>query len=321
MILVTGGTGFVGYHLVRRLLAEGHGVRVVTRNPPSASAVGPEYIRGDLSDLDSLTRALNGVRTVVHLAACLEGPRVPPGDVERVNVAGTALLARCACAAGVERIVHASSAGVYGDGNREVAHREGDPANPSTPYEHSKVHSEGVLRETLEGTSTSWVVLRPAGIYGPGRPATASFFRQVQMRHAWLHSGARVIVHPTFVDDMVQAVRSALERKEAAGLVFNIAGERALPFPELVALVGVRLGRTPRQITAPRWVSMTARTWTRAAEVLGRQPPGIVARLGREILNRSLDTTQARVGLSFAPVPLEEGIDRTITWMRNEAML
>ena len=280
MILLTGGTGFVGRHLSRQLVSDGLSVRVLSRAPGCVPL--PESIQwcpGDLSDEASLRAALEGIDAVVHAGAALG---VAP-DLERVNAGGTEALARAARAAGVRRFVHVSSAGVYGDGAPQTLHRESDVPAPATPYERSKLAAERALASALEGARTVWTILRPPGLYGADRPATAALFRDVARKRIWLHGPTRVVVHPTHVSDLVAAIRIVLARDDLQGEVFNIGGERALEHSELIALIGARVGRTPLQLRAP-----ALRT-----------------------VHRAVDISKARRVLGYAPMTLEAGLDQT----------
>src|SRR5271170_2153509 len=136
-ILVTGATGKVGSHLVPRLLSRGLHVRALVRPGPNVQKLrdeGVEIVEGDLLRAESLVPALNGVETVIHLAAFFRG--ATPEQAREVNLAGTARLAVAARNAGVKRFIFASTSNVYPPGLNRPA-REGDspsPASPSHPY-------------------------------------------------------------------------------------------------------------------------------------------------------------------------------------------
>lgn len=308
MILVTGGTGFVGRHLVDALVARGDTVRVLTRADRTPPRAGVTIALGDLSDESSLDRAVRGVRTVVHLAARL-GPVV--GD-ERAwydfNVRASAALATAARRGGVERVIHVSSGGVYGDGGTASPHTEADPPHPGNAYERSKLAAERAVVESLASSATSCAILRPAGIYGRGRPVTAAFFAEVRRRRVWVHATPNVIVHPTHVSDVVQACTRMLDRPEVNG-VLNVAGERALRFQELVALTAAALGVRARQLIVPdavgRPVGRIASALLASAHL---HVPAVLERAGREYVNRALDTALARATLGFAPIELRAGL-------------
>lgn len=311
MILVTGGTGFVGRHLVRALTARGEAIRVMSRSGRSLAAGSDvEVVRGDLGDSRSLESAVHGVRAVVHVAARVEDS----GDshVFRLNVEGTIATARAAQRAGVERFIHVSSGGVYGDGTTTTPHCESDEPHPGTAYERSKLESERALAATLAGTDVGWTIVRPAGVYGQDRPATARFVEDVRTRAMWLHANSEVIVHPTHVSDVVRGCIGALDSESAQGLIVNLAGERALRFQELVALVASMLGRRARQAVMPRWLSPIAATTASSLHRAGIRPPVALDRAGRRVVNRALDTRLARALFNFAPVRLEDALRETV---------
>jgi nucleoside-diphosphate-sugar epimerase len=317
VILVTGGTGFVGRRLVNQLATSGESIRVLTRRTGrSTFPAGVAVVQGDLADAASLARAVSGAGAVVHLAARVPVEGAAAAELERVNAAGPEALATAARAAGVAKFVHGSSAGVYGDGTGPAPHRESDAPNPGNAYERSKLAGEAALRAALAGSTVSWTILRPAGIYGPGRPATAALFREVQGRRLWLHGPVPVIVHPTYVDDVVAAVQMVLGRDDVAGETFNVGGERALDYAELIALIGRHMGHVPRQVRAPRWTSRVAVAASGAWHGLGLEVPPRLARLALPAINRAVDAAKARRVLGFAPVPLERGLDETAAWVR-----
>jgi nucleoside-diphosphate-sugar epimerase len=325
MILVTGGTGFVGRHVVSALCSAGHSVRVLTRHADHARTVlgdGVELAAGDVLDATTLDSAGEDVEIVVHLAASVPRPGPSPPAVHDTNVQGTGNLAAVALRSGVRLFIHGSSAGVYGDGLAAVPHREDSPLRARSEYERSKVEAERAVRSELEHTRVGLVVLRIAGVHGPGRPATLAFYREVLRRRIWLHAPATVIVHPTYVGDVVQAILSAADRNEAVGSTLNIAGERAVTYPELIDLTGRLLGTRVRQIRAPAVAGrVLAGATTASYRLLGRPVPDSIARLGTSVINRSLDTSLARSVLGFTPAPLEDTIRDTITWYRQQGML
>ena len=308
MILVTVGTGFVGRHLVEALAARGDQVRVLTRSERTPPSAGVTMAVGDLTDETSLERATRGVRVVVHLAARL-APVV--GDEQAwydFNVRSSDLLATVARRAGVERFLHVSSGGVYGDGAAARPHTEADSPRPGNAYERSKLAAEQVVVERLTSSATSCAILRPAGVYGRGRPATLAFFDEVRRRRLWLHPTPNVIVHPTHVSDVVQACARLLDRPEVDG-VLNVAGERALPFQELVALTAAALGVKARQLVVPAAVGRPIARVAASVLAAARAPvPSVLERAARPYVNRALDTSLARARLGFVPIELGAGL-------------
>ena len=320
MILLTGGTGFVGRHLARQLLAEGRPVRVLSRTPgrvelPDAVA----WVQGDLNDAASLRAALRDVDTVVHAGAVLSDGPAHDTALERVNIEGTQALARATREAGVSRFIHMSSAGVYGDGSSATPHRETDRPAPGNAYERSKLSAEHALVAALEGSPVHWTILRPQGLYGPDRPATAAFFDSVAKRRLWLHGPASVVVHPTHIEDLCAVVRLVLGRADLHQEVINVGGQRWLEYGELISLIGERVGHIPVQLRAPRWTARVAQLAVRAFSAARKQPPALLARLSRATINRAVDIDKALRLLGFAPVTLEWGLDQTVSLLHRKS--
>jgi nucleoside-diphosphate-sugar epimerase len=317
LILVTGATGFVGRHVTAALVKNGRRVRILTRGKRADAALPPdvEVTRGDLRDPASLPAAVANVETVVHLAAAVGA--YDQVLLDAINVVGSAALAAAARAAGVQRFVHCSSGGVYGDGDTPQPHSESDVPAPGAPYEHSKLRGESAVRAAFDGSSTSWVILRPQGVYGPGRPQTAELIRQVAHRKFWLHGPAAIVIHPTYIDDVVNAALLAIDCPGAARATLNIAGERPMTYRALIDEIANRLGVRARHLSLPsaptRAVAHPLARLARSAHL----PVYLrLDRLSRRIINRAVDTNLAREKLGFIPVPFANALDATIEWAR-----
>jgi nucleoside-diphosphate-sugar epimerase len=319
VILLTGGTGFVGRHLLQQLMIDSRPVRVLSRTPGRVTLPDTiSWVAGDLRDTASLQAALRGIDTVVHAAAMLPGGALADRDLESANAGGTDAIARAAREAGVARFVHISSAGVYGDGKTAAPHRESDAPSPGNAYERSKLAAERALAVALAGSGVSWTILRPQGLYGADRPATAALFREVATRRVWVHGSARVIVHPTYIADLVTAVALVIDRADLHGEVINVGGSRSLELRALIALIGARMDHTPYQVVLPhaagRVAALLARGWTTFGT-----PPAVLTRQAREWINRAVSIEKARRLLDFEPLALESGLDQTVAQLRQAA--
>jgi dihydroflavonol-4-reductase len=323
VILLTGGSGFVGQAVIPALLDRGYRLRLLSRRGPGGRTYpGVDIRSGDLLDPSSLDAVLEGVDTVVHLAAALPVSSMPDDVMYAVNVEGSRNLARAAVRSGVHRFVHGSSGGVYGDGAEASPRSESAPPMPGTPYERTKLEGEAAAVSELSTGGVPWIVLRPSGVHGPGRLATAEFYRQIACRRVWIHGPARVIVHPTYVADVVSAILLALERTGIRDEVFNIAGPEPIEYTQLIASVARQLGVRPVQLHVPGPpVRALARVASTALNLAGRGSVPAIERLRRSTINRSLDTSKARRLLGFQPYPLLSGIEATIAWARAERRL
>jgi len=242
-VLVTGATGFVGRHIVPRLLAEGFGVRALSRtaHPPIPDGVGVAY--GDVTDVPSLRRAMEGVDAVVHLVAII----VERGDrtFTRINHLGTENIVRAMRDAGVSNLVHQSALGV-------------GPGMERFPYLHSKWLGE----EAVRAGGFPYTILRAGVIHGPG----AGFFKPIVWNLRWLPvfplpDGGRTRFQPVHIDDLATAVVSSLRgpRKDT----LDVAGPEILTFGDIVRAVMTALGKPRPLVSIPLWMARPF-AWTQS---------------------------------------------------------
>jgi UDP-glucose 4-epimerase len=232
-VLVTGGAGFVGATLVRRLVTSGHTVRVLDNLSTGAAShlagVDAELVEGDIRDITALDAAVAGMESVVHLAAAgsVVQSVVDPAMNFDVNVVGTFRVLDAARRAGIGRTVLASTGGaLIGEATPPVS--ETSLPKPISPYGASKLAGEGYAHAFAKAYGLGTVALRFANVYGPwsGRKkgAITLFF------HA-IHSGEPIVIYGdgsssrdyTHVDDIASALQLALERDVPGGTVLHIA--------------------------------------------------------------------------------------------------
>jgi nucleoside-diphosphate-sugar epimerase len=316
MILVTGATGFVGRSVVQMLSEAGRRVRVLSRHPPSPGLPAEKVLwhTGDVSDVAALERALVDVAAVVHLAAVLDGTEERLWDV---NVHATRHLSHAARCTGVPSFIHVSSAGVYGDGVGRVLHRETDAVNPYTAYERSKLASEAVVRDTLAGSRTHWIILRPTGVYGGARAATQAFLREVARRRIWLHAPPQLLMNPVYVCDLAAAIRLALDHPECSWETFNVAGDRVLSYSDWILENARSLGVRSVQLLAPaRSSAWLARTAVGVMKFAHLSIPPRLQRAMDPVRSRAVDLSRIGERLGYRPTPLEHSLQQTVAEAR-----
>lgn len=298
-ILVTGAAGFIGSHLVERLLARGD--RVVgldnfdpfyPRETKERNLSGPasqrdfQLIEGDLRDDEALEAALSGgVDSIVHLAA-RAGVRPSikdPAGYSDVNVRGTALLLQAAERAGVKRVIYASSSSVYG-GNVKVPFSEDDPVDsPVSPYAATKKATELLASTFHHLYSMDTIGLRFFTVYGPRqRPEMAihSFTRAIDAEEPVnMYGDGSSRRDYTYVDDCIDGVVSAIDNASGSR-IFNLGVSDTTRLDELVSMIGRELGKEPRVRrlpTQPGDVPVTYADISRAKRELGYDPQTRVA--------------------------------------------
>jgi UDP-glucose 4-epimerase len=248
--LVTGGAGFIGSHLCRRLLAAGTRVTVLDNLSVGRREVVPDgarFVHGDIRDARAVREALDGVDAVFHLAArvTVRGSFEHFHDDLDTNVMGTATLLRALDPASVTRFVLASSMAVYAESQTPDPIDEGHPTTPLSPYGAGKLAAETVSRQVLEGRGIPFTALRYFNTFGPGQTYTpyvgviTIFITKLLRGEAPVIFGdgeqQRDFVH---VDDIVEGTAAA-----AAGApgTYNLGTGRGTTLNALAALLTERI--------------------------------------------------------------------------------
>jgi len=301
-VLVTGGAGFIGSHLVDELLARGHAVTVLDdlssgsmdnlKNHVSNPSF--RFIRGDIRDAKAVERAMADIDAVIHEAAMVSVPRSikDPELASSVNVGGTLSMLRASLNRGVERFVYSSSCAVYGE-QEKLPIPEDAPPNPLSPYASSKLMAEENCRKFFDREGLETVCLRYFNVYGPRQSGgeyagvMIKFLERLRAnRPPIIYGDGEQTRDFVYVSDVVGATLLALERNGAAGEVINIGTGKETSINRLCE-VFLRVG---------------------AKEHL--KPVHEPARPG-DILHSLADISRARKVLGYEPrVSLEEGIKR-----------
>jgi UDP-glucose 4-epimerase len=252
-ILVTGGAGFIGSHLIERLLEEGSKVTAYDNfddfYPGKEDNVRPllqkknfRVIRDDILNADSLSSAMKGKDVVFHIAGqagiryCNENPL----KANEVNVRGTLNVLELAKKNNVRKIVYASSSSVYGDTVR-LPIDEDHPTNPNSPYGVSKLAGEQYCRVFARVYGTNVVSLRYFSVYGPrGRPDQAIYAfaqRFAQGKPPVIYGDGSQTRDFTFISDVVEATKLAGEAELSPGEVMNVGFGRRISISDLVVKI------------------------------------------------------------------------------------
>ena len=299
-LAVTGGTGFVGSHLIDSALAAGHRVSALTRRlqPPRA---GINWVDGDLGDRDALTRLIEGADAVIHVAGLLSAAK--DAEFERANVVGTLATLAAATAAGTRRFVFVSS----------LAARE--PA--LSMYGGSKARAEEIVRES----GLDWSIVRPPAVYGPGDRETLELFKMAKLGLMLMPPEGRLsLIH---ADDLARLLLALATPGAPASL--TIEPDDGHPggwtHRSFAAALGKAVGKRPLVLSAPSPLLHLA---ARADRLLRGAKAKLTPDRAAYFSHRDWLVDPGRAeppGLWTPQIPTEQGLAETADWYRREGWI
>jgi nucleoside-diphosphate-sugar epimerase len=324
-ILVTGGTGFTGSHLCRRLVRDGYSVRVLVRAHSRCDALQDlevERVTGDLCDRASLEQATQGVDTVYHIAALFRPENVSRQQMWATNVEGTRNLLNASMQAGVKRLVHCSTVGVHGDIKYPPA-TEDTPYGPGDYYQESKTAGEKVaLQYSAEGRLPI-VVFRPGGIFGPGDLRFLKLFKAIQTRRFVMFGSGQILYQLIYIHDLIDGILLCGTSTVALGQTYILTGESPVTLNHLVHEIADVVNVSPPRLRFPvmpvYWAGFACEL---ICKPLGINPPLYRRRVDFFRKTRSFDISKAMQELNFQPkTDLKTGLRLTVDWYQEQGYL
>ncbi|MGA2766516.1 MAG: NAD-dependent epimerase/dehydratase family protein [Spirochaetia bacterium] len=323
MVLVTGAAGHLGCALVRELASDGEAVRVLVlpqEDLAGLRGVPLDVVEGNVLDPESIRRAAAGVEVMYHLAGIVS---IMPGRekiLRRVNVEGTANVARIARERGIRRLVYVSSIHALArppEGNQIDESVQIDPLNSAGEYDRTKAQASlAVLAEVERGLDA--VIVCPTGIIGPyDFRGTSPMMRQIR---TWARPGSRLVIHGHFdfvdVRDVARGMILAA-RRGVKGRLYILSGKR-VSVEELFALVKRSAGTSGYAFCLPSGIAVLAA----ALATVHSRLWGIRVQLTRYALetlasNSVISCSRARSELGFQPREMSRTIHDSITWLQE----
>jgi nucleoside-diphosphate-sugar epimerase len=306
-ILVTGGAGFIGSHLVERLVKEGHKVRVIDnfstgRRENLAAVAGQiELIEGDIRDFQAVCQAARGCDVIFHEGALCSVTRSveKPLDTNAVNIDGTLNVLLAARDEGVKRVVCASSSSVYGD-NPTLPKKETQTAAPSSPYAITKLTGELYCRVFYQLFGLETFSLRYFNVFGPRQEPDSPYAAVIPRFIAALLKGKPPVIEGdgqqsrdfSYIDNVVEANLAAMKAQAGFGEAFNVACGQSTTVVELADHLAQLLG-------------------------IAIQPVHVAPRPG-DVRHSLADISKAEALLSYRPrVDSITGLKYTVDWYRK----
>jgi dihydroflavonol-4-reductase len=318
-IFVTGGTGFIGNHLVRRLSGTEHRVTCLVRKDSDSGALeklGVAFVEGDVTDSGLIREAVRGHDCVINLANIYSFWEPDPGIFHRVNVGGTRNVMESALAADVTKVIHISTAGIYGK-PEDTPFTEDSEVGPVrfSEYFRTKFEGDQVAWQLLENKGLPLVVVYPVAVLGPGDPkATGQYIRRIIMHRL----PARVLENSTFtfvhVKDVAEIIYRAMIKADNIGERY-LAGKFRYTFGEINRMVSEISGVRLPVFSLPDFTVMS-NAWllTRIADVIKRKPIWDMAIDQIRVMKKGVraDGSKAERELGIVYTPIRVAIEEAI---------
>ncbi|MDZ7772045.1 MAG: NAD-dependent epimerase/dehydratase family protein [Balneolaceae bacterium] len=320
---VTGGTGFIGSHLVDKLVArEGvEEVRCLVRSSDKWLSGKPfKRIKGDLHDLTVLREGVRGVDAIYHLAGLVKAPDY--GAFHRANVDATENLMRVAHKEGVRKIVILSSLAAAGP-SRNGPLSEADPMQPVSNYGRSKKQMEEMVRG-MDWEEESVTILRPPAVYGPREDQIYTFFKMADKRICPIvGDGERPRISMVYVGDVVEGIMAATRQDDPGVHTYFVSGPEIYTWNLIRSVTSTVLGKKTMPLyVRPGMVKKIAGVVEKSASFFGVYPVLNREKAREMILEWTCSNDKARLELDYQPrYSLEEGISRTIHWYKKHHWL
>jgi len=325
-VLVTGASGFIGGHLVEKLLDRGDHVRCLVRRPwkPAfqSNAGRLEMVRGDLSQPATWYDALDGIQYLFHIAGLTSALREK--NFFQVNRDGTANLIDALIEKGIEidRLVYLSSLAAVGPASEDFPAVEETNPHPVSHYGRSKL--EGEKKVAALKDSIPWTIIRPPIVYGEREKQLFQFIRMIARGFLPLPAGKERYYSFVHVDDLVSGMLLAAEKKDAAGMIYHMAHREIWGWRDFTAAVARALGKKAFKIPLPLIIFRVSASLSDLLGQIRREAYPFNYDKYRELRHFywTCDPGKAEKELGFkARTGMNEGLTRTVAWYKEEAWL
>jgi len=325
-ILISGATGFLGSHLVRALAKEGHRCKCLVRGTSSVSELKDldrvEFIYGDITDKESLKEAVKDAQVIYHLAAQIGKWGIPEKAFFAVNVHGTRNLIEAAHEGEVKHFIFCSTPGVQGKGHAQAS--ETLPYRPPYIYELTKCEGEKlVLGFHQKRKDLSVTVLRPDFVYGPGDLRRLPLYRAIGNKRFFLIGDGKAVLHPTYIEDVVQGFCLLANNPVSFGEIYNMAGPRVITVREYAETIAQALNVSLPRFRFPKpSAEILARFFEAFSRITGKEPILSQSKIKFLTSDHGSNISKAINELGYRPeTDLAAGIKRTVDWYYRQDLL
>ncbi len=326
-ILISGATGFVGSHVARYLIQQGHEVYALVRttsNTRELEQIGAHLFHNDLAHDPESFRAFfethPDVEVIYHLASVLTLAKLKYDDYWKINVGVTKNLLDASRNLPLKAFIYSSSVGVIGP-LPEIPADEETRCVPDSPYGQTKYEAECLALDYARQYGLPVASVRLSWVYGPGDTRTFKFFRMVAKGHFFMIGDGKTRISPIYVEDAVQGLVLCAEQIEnTRGEVFIVAGKESVALRNLAEMIAKEAGSKILPFSVPASFAKTAaRICEAVCARFGIEPIIHKNRLNFFFRDQAFDISKVRETVGYAPrIDLQEGIKRTVQWYKEQ---
>jgi len=323
-IFVTGSTGYIGNVLAKKLAGEGNIIHALCRNTnsPVLKHADIKIFEGDIANQVSIEKAMQGCDQVYHLAAYAKVWAKDPSTFHRLNVGGTKNVLDAARNLGIQKIVVTSTAGTLGpSGKMPVKEEDERMGQPFTEYELSKTQAENLCREYSNKYDMHVVIVNPPRVYGPGiltESNAVTRLIKLYMEGKWkiMPGDGKKTGSYVYIDDIVSGHILAMQ-KGRSGERYSLAGVNA-SYVEFFDTLASITGKKTSMIRLPVWVMLFAgQAMQLYSTISGKAPLLTPPWIKKYYYDWSISSDKAQKELGYSFISLEEGLQKTVEWLRN----
>jgi nucleoside-diphosphate-sugar epimerase len=325
-VLVTGATGFIGSHLLPKLVEKGYHCRCLIRKESNLSNLRSifkqiELFEGDLTLKHSLSGICQGVDIVIHLASQLGEWGIKDSKYYEVNVKGTENILDECLGMKIQQFIYCSTPGVLGLGKRLA--KEEEEHNPRALYEKTKSLAEKTVITFCKNNNINYTILRPDFVYGIGDKRRIRLYKNIKKRKFVLINNGKSFIHPTYIDDLIDGFLLTINNKSSYNDIFNLAGPRDVTVEEFINTICKNVNSKMLKLVIPYQLS---KNFAALIEILfkflKREPPITKSMVDFLTFDHSSCIEKANERLGFKPqYDLSAGLNKTISWLESKKLI
>jgi len=319
--VVTGASGFVGSHLVDRLIAEGHQVKCILRKSSSTRWLDGkpvEIYNCGLFDKEALSNILKDADYLFHIAGVVKSKSDEGYYKGNVETTKTLLDVLCEVNTNIKRVVITSSLTACGPSLNDIICNEDTPEHPITTYGKSKLAQELLAKKYMDKLPIT--IIRPPAVFGPRDTEIYLVFKTYKMGLMTLVGFNKKELSLVYVDDLVNGIFISAISEKSIGQIYFIAAEEINTWPQVSSFIAKAFGKKALNIRFPHWLVYVVASFAQFFAMFSSQPATFNLEKARDFVQKSwtCDVTKAKKDLNYAQsISIEKAMINTIDWYKK----